>query len=139
MSAYRQTMPCLLEQGEVHESLKAGRDKMWAGRNPDITTRHRSVIGIHESGSILFYGVGIEATPKLLAEGMKYAGAFNATQLDINWGWMRFLLFGERKSDGQLGVTSTLIDQMVHGRTQYVKNPSDRDFFYLSWRQRSQP
>lgn len=131
LAAYRQTPPCLLEQGAVHPELLADRDRAWAGHNPKIDTRRRSVVGLDGAGRILFYAVGNEATPRLLAEGLKAAGAADAAELDINWAWTRFLFYGARKS-GELVVTSTLIEQMVHGRTSYVGKASERDFFYLT-------
>ena len=127
--AYRQTPPCLLEDGQVHANLKAGNARAWAGRNAHRKTRRRSAIGIDASGRVLFFGVGVEAEPELLAAAMKHAGAVNAAQLDINWNWTRFLLFGEQ--EGELGVTSTLIPQMVHRKRGYVHHTQPRDFFYL--------
>lgn len=134
MAGFRQTPPCLLEQGQVHPELVAGRDKIWAGHNPDIVTRRRSSIGIDKTGTILFYGLGMEASPLLIAEAMRHAGAMDAAELDINWAWTRFLLYGKKKSDGELRVTSTLVPETVHGKTQYVARPSERDFFYLTFR-----
>lgn len=131
LAGYRQTPPCLLEQGAVHPDLLADRDRAWAGHDPKIDTRRRSLVGLDASGRTLFYAVGNEATPRLLAEGMKAAGAADAAELDINWAWTRFLLYGTTKS-GEVVVTSTLIDQMVHGRRSYVAKASERDFFYLT-------
>ncbi len=130
--AFRQTPPCLLEAGEVHPDLLAGNTKAWAGRNAKRKTRRRSVIGIDASGRTLFFGVGEEAEPQLLAKAMKHAGAEHAAQLDINWSWTRFLVFG--KPNNQLQVTSTLIPQMVHRRRGYVEKTQPRDFFYLKRR-----
>lgn len=127
--SYRQTPPCLVENGEVNPSLLAGEDRVWAGRDPKLKTRRRSAIGVDRTGRILLFGVGMEAEPRLLAEGMKYAGAVNAAQLDINWNWTRFLLFGEK--DGTLQITSTLIPEMVHQKRGYVERTQPRDFFYL--------
>jgi hypothetical protein len=129
----RQTPPCLLEQGEVHPDLLAGRDRAWAGRTPGIVTRRRSAIGLDASGQILLYAIGVEATPKLLALGLRAAGAAFAAQLDINWNWTRFLLFG-KTADGKLGVTSTLAE-VEHAPRDYVGIASKRDFFYLTTRE----
>ncbi len=131
MEAYRQTPPCLLEQGELPPTLKAGNERPWGGRDPKRQTRRRSAVGIDASGRVLFYGMGTEVGPQLLAEGMKTAGAVSAAQLDINWSWTRFLLFGQPKTDTRLQVTSTLIPKMVHGRFGYVTKSAARDFFYI--------
>lgn len=127
--ALRQTPPCLLEQGAVHPNLLAGRDKAWAGQTPGIVTRRRSAIGITEDGRTLFYAIGVETPAKLLATGLAAVGAHDAAQLDINWNWTRFLLFGPTE-DGKLGVTATLAE-VEHGKRDYVGRASERDFFYV--------
>lgn len=127
--SYRQTPPCLVENGEVHPNLVKGNTRAWAGRNANRKTRRRSALGVDASGRVLLFGIGVEAEPDLLAKAMKQAGAVNAAQLDINWNWTRFLIFGEK--DGELQVTSTLIPQMVHRKRGYVHHTQPRDFFYL--------
>jgi hypothetical protein len=129
MAAFRQTPPCLVEQGELHPDLQSKREGAWGGRVPNIKTRNRSAVGVDRTGRVLFYGFGDEAGPALLGEGMRAAGAFDAAQLDINFHWTRFLLFG--KQGGELRVTSTLAPHMPHGRRGYVARPDHRDFFYV--------
>jgi hypothetical protein len=129
LRALRQTPPCLLEQGQLNAELTSGRDKAWAGQTPGIVTRRRSAIALSEDGQTLFYAIGVEASPKLLASGLRSAGAHDAAQLDINWNWTRFLRF-ERGADGKLGVTKTLAP-VEHTSRDYVEIPSKRDFFYL--------
>jgi hypothetical protein len=129
LQALRQTPPCLLEQGVVHPDLIAGRDKIWAGKTPGLVTRRRSAIGIDASGRVLFYAIGVEATPRLLAEGLKAAGAHDAAELDINWNWTRFLLFG-KDEQGALRVSTSLVEG-EYAKSGYVARPSERDFFYL--------
>jgi hypothetical protein len=134
MRSYRQTPPCLLERGAVHPDLQAGKDRPWAGKNPKLVTRRRSSIGLDASGRTLFFGMGEEADPKLLAEALKAAGATDAAQLDINWTWTRFLLLGQPRAGAPLQVTSTLIPKMVHRKRGYVEETQPRDFFYLARR-----
>jgi hypothetical protein len=129
MRALRQTPPCLLEEGALHPQLLAGRDRAWAGHTPGIVTRRRSAIGLSADGQTLLYAIGVEASPKLLAVGLSAAGAHAAAQLDINWNWTRFLLFGTGP-DGKLGVRQALAE-VQHARREYVELPSKRDFFYL--------
>lgn len=127
--AYRQTPPCLLEQGAVHPDLLAGRDKAWGGKAAGVVTRRRSALGIHASGDVLFYAIGVEATPRLLAEGLRAVGAAHAAELDINWNWTRFLLFGDNEQ-GKLRVSSSLVEG-DYSKSGYVERPSERDFFYV--------
>lgn len=132
MTAYRQTPPCLLEGGELHEQLLAKNERAWGGADPNRKTRRRSALGIDASGRVLLYGMGTEVGPEMLAVGMKHAGAVVAAQLDINWSWTKFLLMGQ--DDGALRVTSTLIPKTVHAKNGYVERSAARDFFYVTRR-----
>ncbi|HVW27272.1 MAG TPA: hypothetical protein VHC69_18020, partial [Polyangiaceae bacterium] len=130
MESIRQTPPCLLDDGALHPALSHGDDKRWAGHAADLTTRRRSAVGLDASGRVLFYAMGEEASPRWLAEGLRLAGAASAAELDINWYWTRFLLFGAPNGE-PLQVTSTLIPKMEHLKRGYVERPSTRDFFYF--------
>ncbi len=125
----RQTPPCLLEQGGLHADLLAGRDRAWAGHTPGIVTRRRSAVGLSENAKVLFYAVGVEASPKLLALGLLAAGAHDGAQLDINWNWTRFFTFAQG-TDGKLRVAKTLVE-VEHTKRDYIEAASKRDFFYV--------
>ena len=129
MRALRQTPPCLLEEGSVHPDLLAGRDKAWKGNTAGLVTRRRSAIGLDERGEVLFYAIGVEATPRLLAEGLRFAGARHGAELDINWNWTRFLLY-EKGPDGKPRVAASLVEG-EYSKSGYVERPSERDFFYV--------
>jgi hypothetical protein len=126
----RQTPACLLLGGTLHADLLRGNDKRWAGHASDLHTRRRSAVGIDASGKVLFYGIGEEADPRWLAEGMRAAGAVAAAEFDINWYWTRFLAF-ERDAAGTTRISSSLIPKMEHQSDSYVARPSTRDFFYF--------
>jgi hypothetical protein len=112
--------------------LLAGRDKIWGGRVQGVVTRRRSALGIDASGRFLFYAIGLETSARLLAEGLKFAGAHTAAELDVNWNWTRFMLFGQNDED-ELRITSALVEAQ-HSKLDYVERPSQRDFFYLARR-----
>ncbi len=131
MSAYRQTPPCLIDSGKLHPALSAGNERLWGGRDPKRKTRRRSALGIDESGRVLLYAMGTEVGPLLLAQAMRHAGAVDAVQLDINWSWTRFLLYGQPSPGGRLQVTSTLIPKMTHSSKGYLERAGHRDFFYV--------
>jgi hypothetical protein len=133
LQAYRQTPPCLLEGGALHPHLQAKQERAWGGRDPKRKTRRRSALAIDATGRTLFYGMGTEVGPAMLARALELAGAVAAAQLDINWSWTKFLLMG-KPLGGELQVTSTLIPKMVFARTGYVKRPAHRDFFYITRR-----
>ncbi len=128
---YRQTPPCLLDEGELHPQLLQGNEKPWGGFNRNLVTRRRSAVGLDATGKTLFYAVGIEVGPRLLAEGLRYAGARQAAELDINDNWTRFALFQIDAAAGEPRVATMLLDDMVKQKSGYVARPSARDFFYL--------
>lgn len=132
MLFFRQTPPCLVEDGELHPELVARRERRWGGHDPKRKTRRRSAIGVDESAKILLYGVGLELEPSQLAEAMRLAGARSAAELDINFNWTRFLLIGKVGDPPELRVTSSLLEDMNYGTREYLERPSARDFFYLS-------
>jgi hypothetical protein len=131
---FRQTPPCLLLAGELHEQLAAFNERPWGGLDPKRKTRRRSAVGVDRSGRWLFYAIGEEMGPRVLAEGMRHVGAHFAAELDINWSWTRFLLFSDTEGDAKLVVSSTLIPQMVHRSRQYVDKAAERGFFYVTRR-----
>jgi hypothetical protein len=131
--AYRQTPPCLVEQGGVSAAL-LGREKprRWGMSETGGLDIRRSALGIAEGGRTLFYGLGEWVTPRQLAEAMLAAGAVDAAELDVNWSYTRFLLYGRAASPGaEPEVRATLIPKLKHAPGQYVRRPADRDFFYL--------
>jgi hypothetical protein len=139
LSAYRQTPPCLLHEGMLHPELERNNERRWGGRNPKRKTRRRSAIGIDASGTVLLFAVGIEVGAKLLAEALRHAGAASAAELDINWYWTRFLLFGNAGSEGAPRVTSKLLPGMEYAASEYVSRPSERDFFYAAIKESAVP
>jgi hypothetical protein len=128
-AAIRQTPPCLIENGVLHPLLLKGVDKPWAGNTAGVVTRRRSGIGVDRESKRLLYAVGLETTPRLLAEGLKAAGAEHAAELDINWNWTRFLVF-DKNAEGALRVSKSLVE-VDHSPRVYVERPSERDFFYV--------
>jgi hypothetical protein len=134
MEFFRQTPPCLLDNGEIHRQLLSKNDRMWGGKNWHERTRRRSALGLDTTGTILLYAVGTELEPLGLAQAMKVAGARFAAELDINWNWTRFLLFGTADEDPQLRITSTLLEGMPHNSRSYVARAEARDFFYLAYK-----
>ena len=126
--ALRQTPPCLVENGAVHPQLEKGQDRAWGGQTPGIVTRRRSALGVSAGGRILYYAIGVETPPKLLARGLLAAGVHAAAQLDINWNWTRFFVFS--RAGGELGIAESLVE-VEHGKRDYVERASERDFFYV--------
>jgi hypothetical protein len=130
MEAYRQTPPCLVEQGAVQPALLgAEKPRRWGMNETGGLAIRRSALGIAEGGRTLYYALGEEITPRALAEAMKAIGAVDAAEMDVNWSYTRFLRYGPGDPPE---VKETLIPKIKHGPRLYVAKPSERDFFYLA-------
>src|SRR5690606_21599438 len=117
------TPPCLLDGGALHAELERGNEKPWGGFNKNLVTRRRSAIGLDVDGHTLFYAVGIEVGPRLLAAGLRYAGATQQSELDIHDDWPRFALFALDESAGEPRVASMLLEDTVKVKSKYVARP----------------
>lgn len=132
IDAFRQTPPCLLEQGALHPTLEADpKTRRWGTSETGELAIRRSALGLDASGKTLIYGLGEWITPRGLAAAMKAAGAVDAAELDVNWSYTRFLLYGPTKPGEAPEVSETLVPKLKHATRGYVVKPSDRDFFYL--------
>jgi hypothetical protein len=132
--AYRQTPPCLVEQRAVFPALLGSeKPRRWGMSETGGLDIRRSALGIAEGGRTLFYALGEWINPRQLADAMLAAGAVDAAELDVNWSYTRFLLYGSPAAPGaEPAVTATLIPKLKHTPRQYVGKPADRDFFYLA-------
>jgi hypothetical protein len=132
MRAYRQTPPCLVEDGSTHQALGEEYNRDWGAAVGGETVIRRSAIGIDEGGRTLFYGLGDSVTAKSLARAMQAAGARSAAQLDVNYSYPRFLSY-ERPSPTEAPKAKTgLIPDLKFTSWEYVGESSPRDFFYLT-------
>lgn len=137
MTAYRQTPPCLVEQGKENDALSAEYNRNWGAAVGGETVIRRSAVGIDKAGTTLFYGLGESVTAQSLARAMRVAGAEDAAQLDVNYSYPRFLLYGKSPGIDAPRAQSALIPGLKYGRLEYVGDASSRDFFYLTRRRRS--
>jgi len=130
---YRQTPPCLVEDGEIHKVLHYNAAaKGWGATVDGETIIRRSAIGLDADRKILFYGLGETMTAQALARGMKAAGAHWAAELDVNHSYPRFLFYEHCVEKGEPKAVSALIPAIDFPDDQYVSRPSTRDFFYLT-------
>jgi hypothetical protein len=133
MSAYRQTPPCLVEEGNIHDALLAADDaKGWGVSVSGQTVIRRSAVGVDRTGKVLFYAVGESVTAGTLARAMKAAGAEDAAQLDVNEAYPRFVFYAPAPHGVAPRVTSALIPDIHFSRSEYVGKPEFRDFFYVT-------
>jgi hypothetical protein len=132
-TAWRQTPPCLVTGGELDPRLVAEpKTRVWGAAIGGALDIRRSALGVDATGRVLFYGLGEWTLARDLATAMKAAGAVDVAELDINWGYTRFLMFGRRAEGAPLEVTATLVPKTKHTATGYVAKPAERDFFYLA-------
>jgi len=131
MEFYRQTPPCLVEEGVVHEKLQTERNtKKWGAAEDGKTEIRRSAIGVSQDGRTLFIAIGEWTTAQSLARALTVAGVWSAAQLDINYSFTRFTLY-ERGDDGALRATSPLLSELKFTQKGYIESSAFRDFFYL--------
>ena len=62
MFGYRQTPPCLVEDGKTNSQLDVEYNKNWGATVSGETVIRRSAIGLDKSGHTLFYGLGEAVT-----------------------------------------------------------------------------
>ncbi len=135
MSAYRQTPPCLVQQGKVNNALEGGEyNRNWGATVSGETVIRRSAIGVDKTGRVLFYGLGEAVTAQALAHAMRAVGAEDAAQLDVNYSYPRFLFFdkGARAGEAPPRVGSAIIPGIKYLKTEYTGGSEIRDFFYLT-------
>jgi hypothetical protein len=132
MRLFRQTPPCMYAKGVRHAGLAAETTTNWgAAANGDPVIR-RSAIGLNEGRDTLFFSVSNAMTAPAIADGMHHAGAHDVAELDVNWSFPKFLVFA-RNASGVLEASS-LFASFVFTKSEYVRQRSARDFFYLARR-----
>ncbi len=129
MVAYRQTPPCLVEQGVLNDKLTEST-KNWGATVSGETIIRRSSIGVDASGKVLFYALGEAVSAQALAKAMQAVGARDAAQLDVNYAYPRFLFFDHPPAAERKAVMS-LVPHVDYRTSDYVRDASPRDFFYV--------
>lgn len=129
---FRQTPPCLIEDGVKHPDLANDyKAKKW-GRSEDGKPEiRRSAVGFGPDARTLYFAIGDWVTPAWFADGLVAAGMTRAAELDINWSYTRFIVY--ERSGTDLVATSPLLKELKAPRKEYVKEASTRDFFTLKW------
>ena len=127
---YRQTPPCLIENGEPNPGLLHEYNKNWGATVGGETIIRRSALGVSKDGRYVFYALGDAVTAQSIGRAMQVVGSHGAAQLDVNHSYPRFLLFEQ----GASGVSATqpLIEDLKYNPGDYVGTASQRDFFYVT-------
>jgi hypothetical protein len=132
MTGFRQGPPCLVESGTVNPAVDAAHGVEWGAAVDGATIIRRSAMGIDERGETLFVGIGESVSTRALAEGMRAAGARAAVEMDVNYSYVRFLLYGDpgARPRGVRPRALPLVPHLLFSSEEYVDEPSPRDFFY---------
>ena len=81
--------------------------------------------------NILYVGISNHTNAKVMAEGMRHAGATTVAQLDVNWSYPKFVLYEPKGKDGQL-IAVALAEGFEFSESEYIRERAMRDFFYLT-------
>ncbi len=128
MDFFRQTPPCLVEDGVVNPATVAEKNTGWGATVDGETIIRRSAFGLDETRKIAFYGMGDALSAGTLARAMSAAGARDVAQLDVNWAYPRFF-FTDGAAEPRL--REPLATTKNWKPEDYVSKAQFRDFFYL--------
>jgi hypothetical protein len=128
---YRQAPECMVRENKIHPGIlwKAGLKK-WGATLDGETVIRRSAIGINQARDILYVSITNHTNARVLAEGMRHAGAVEVAQLDVNWSYPKFVLF-ESKTPGGPRKAVALAAGFEFSEDEYIRKKARRDFFYL--------
>lgn len=135
MAFYRQTPPCLVEDGVINPSASESNTN-WGATVDGETIIRRSAFGVDASGRFAIYGMGDGLSTLTVARGMLVAGSRDVAQLDVNHSYPRFFFY-----DGTTPpkVQRTLVPINDWKPDEYVGRRAWRDFFYLTKRSGAPP
>lgn len=132
--AFRQTPPCLVQNGELNPDLvKEHKQRTWGAAEKGERDIRRSALGRDATGQVLFYGFGDWVTATDLAQTMRAAGASEVAELDVNWSYPRFFWF-ELGPAGRPQIAGTFVPKITYSAKRYVEKAWERDFFYAARR-----
>lgn len=131
MTYYRQTPPCLIEDGAINPATRAEGNTGWGATVDGDTIIRRSGFGVDASRKIGFYVMGDALSAGTLAKALHTVGAQDAAQLDVNFMYPRFFFFDGNQSAAPC-IREPLAPLQNWKKEDYVSNPRLRDFFYLA-------
>jgi hypothetical protein len=128
---FRQAPECMVHENELHPGIqyKSG-NKKWGATLDGETVIRRSAIGINAARDILYVSITNHTNAKVLAQGMRHAGAVEVAQLDVNWSYPKFVLFEPKEAGGPRKAVA-LASGFEFSEDEYIRKKARRDFFYL--------
>ena len=127
---YRQAPECMVENGKLHPGLVYGGGLKWGATLDGETVIRRSAIGLNAERNILYVCITNHTTARVLADGLKHAGAVDIAQLDVNWSYPKFVLFEPGKAGPERKAVA-LAEGFEFSEDEYIRKKNRRDFFYL--------
>jgi hypothetical protein len=127
---YRQAPSCMYENGKIHPGLTAGSGLKWGATLDGDTVIRRSAVGLSEDRQILYVSITNHTTARILADGLRHAGAVDVAQMDVNWSYPKFVLF-EPGDAGPERKAVALASGFEFSEDEYIRSRARRDFFYL--------
>lgn len=138
MRWYRQAPECMYEDGKIHPGLTAGSARKWGATLDGETVIRRSAVGLSADRRILYVAITNHTTARVLADGMRHAGAVDVAQMDVNWSYPKFVLFEAPPGSTERKAVA-LASGFEFSEDEYIRKRSRRDFFYLVRKRESLP
>lgn len=129
---WRQTPPCMYDDGTRHGGLWDPDAKGWGATLEGGTVIRRSAIGLPQAKGVLYVAVSNDTNARAIADGMHHVGCVDVAQLDVNWSYPKIVVFPPGP-DGQR-QTESLFEGFETDEGEYLREPSPRDFFYVTRR-----
>ncbi|HEY3493483.1 MAG TPA: hypothetical protein VGK73_02310 [Polyangiaceae bacterium] len=131
MDWFRQAPECMVHDNKLHPGiLYVSGNRKWGATLDGETVIRRSAIGINQARDTLYVSITNHTNARILAEGMRHAGAVDVAQLDVNWSYPKFVLF-EPKQPGGPRKAVALASGFEFSEDEYIRKRARRDFFYL--------
>ncbi len=130
MRWYRQAPECMWEADKLHPGLQGGKGLKWGATLDGDTVIRRSAIGLNAARDVLYVSITNHSSARVLADGMRHAGAVDVAQLDVNWSYPKFVTF-EPGDAGPDRMAVALADGFEYSPDEYIRKKQRRDFFYL--------
>ena len=124
ITAARQNLDLIVDGGKVVGGLDSNAGDRWGRTVGNRLFVWRSGIGIDARGRLLYAASG-GLSVSTLAGVLQRAGAVRAMELDINYAWVSFNVFGH---DSGRPVGTKLLKEMKKSASRYLA-PDARDFF----------
>lgn len=128
---FRQAPECMVHGNKLHPGiLWSSGNRKWGATLDGETVIRRSAIGLNAARDVLYVSITNHTNARVLADGMRHAGAVDVAQLDVNWSYPKFVLF-EPKEPGGPRKAVALASGFEFSEDEYIRKRARRDFFYL--------